>query len=74
MKIKDLRDKIKDLPDDMDVVLYDSHDRLGYEGYNYQVRPIRKAKTKLVKKIGDIKAVQSRPHRDEEAELALIIE
>lgn len=69
MKIKELRQILKGLPANMDVVVNTgiSPDETTQ---GYIAIPVRKVKKKLVKK----GIVQSRPHKDEKAKLVLIIE
>lgn len=80
MKIKDLRKLLKSLPANMEVVvdtglLLDGDYLQGpNEGYGSIGLPVRKARTKLVKKIGGYTHVQSRPHKDNKAKLVLVIE
>ena len=75
MKIKELREKLKGLPADMEVVidtgLQDGDEQSGYGSIAF---PARKVKTKLVKKTGEYTRVQSRPHKDEKAKLVLVFE
>ncbi len=75
MKVKDLRRLLKNLPANMDVVvdsgLWDEDMK---DGYGSVTLPVRKVKTKLIKKIGGYTRVQSRPHKDEKATLSLVIE
>lgn len=75
MKIKDLRKLLKTLPANMDIMV-DTGLLLGDEpdGYGSVTVEIRKAKTKLVKKIAGHTHVQSRPRKDAKAKLVLIIE
>ena len=63
MKIRDLKEKIKDLPDDMEVLVYEEggHEGNVFEGIARQV-PI--SKTKHVKSVDGRLKVASRPCRE----------
>lgn len=75
MKVKDLRKLLKTLPANMDVVVDTGIVDESIPGrYSSITLPVRKAKTKLIKKVGNYTLVQSRPHRDEDATLSLVIE
>ncbi len=76
MKIKDLRKLLKNLPANMDVVIDTGLllDENTLDGYGSVIVPVRKAKTKLVRKIGNYTHVQSRPRKDEKATLLLVLE
>ena len=74
MKIKDLKESIKDMPDDLEVVFVHAHLHSVKDIYNILGVEARKAKIKLVKDIDGCLMIQSRPKKDEHARLALIIE
>jgi len=74
MKIKELKELIKDLPDDMDVYLIDGHVRPRWSDYGQYAKTPMKIAVKLVRSVNSLKLVQSRPHKDPEASLSLIIE
>ena len=75
MKVKDLRKLLKNLPANMDVVVDTGIVDEPVPGkYSSITLPVRKAKTKLIRKIGNYTLVQSRPHRDAKAKLSLVIE
>ncbi len=75
MKVKDLRKLLKNLPANMEVMVDTGiWDEDCKDGYSSITLPVRKAKMKLVKKIGPYTRVQSRPHRDAKAKLSLVIE
>lgn len=72
MKIKELKEIIRDLPDDMEFFILDKTQILGSEN-NTGIR-VSKVKVKLVKEINGKVLVQSRPKKDLEAKLGLILE
>lgn len=76
MKIKELRALLKGLPANMEVVINTglTDEELQQQFYSNITLPVRKAKKKLVRKIGDYNIVQSRPHKDEKATLKLVLE
>jgi hypothetical protein len=75
MKVKELRKLLKNLPANMDIVVNTGISDETIPGrYTYITLPVRKARTKLIKKVGNYTLVQSRPHRDEDATLSLVIE
>jgi hypothetical protein len=74
MKIKDLKAKINDLPDDMEVVIANVRSDSLEGVYSIFGHEVRKAKVKRVKEVDGYLMVQSRPVKDEDSRLALIIE
>lgn len=72
MKIKELKEIIKDLPDDMELFMLDTQQSLSSE-HNLGVC-VSKVKTKLVKVLDGKILIQSRPKRDLKAKLGLILE
>jgi hypothetical protein len=76
MKVKDLRQILKGLPANMEVLVDTGIQGLleAPAGYNSILSPIKKAKTKLHKTVKGYNLVQSRPHKDEKAKLSLILE
>ena len=74
MKVKDLRAAIKGLPANMDVVVNTGLIDEGVDVYREIVISPRKAKRKLTKKVGGYTLVQSRPKRDDNATISLVIE
>lgn len=74
MKVKELRQLLKGLPAEMDVVVDTGIVDEEISGYSSITLPVRKAKKKLIKKVGAYNLVQSRPHRDEKAKLVVVIE
>lgn len=75
MNVKELREKIKDLSDDMEIVMGLEHSSESIEGYGLVGFKVRKVKSKLVRPV-DIHhvLVQSRPFKDGGAQLMLIFE
>lgn len=74
MKVKDLRAALKGLPANMDVVVDTGLTDARAENYSNIVLVVKKAKTKLIKRVGCYRLVQSRPKKDENATLSLVIE
>lgn len=76
MKVKDLRAALKGLPANMEVVvntgLYDREDNP--DVYREIVLSPRKAKKKLIKEVEGYTLVQSRPKKDDQARIAVVIE
>lgn len=69
MKVKDLIKILKTQPKNMEIVV-NSGITPDETTQGYIAVPVQKAKTKLVKK----GIVQSRPHRDDDATLMLVLE
>lgn len=74
MKIKDLKKVIQDMPDDLEVIMALHHLHSIKDIYNITGCEIRKAKIKLIKEVGGHIMIQSRPKKNENATLALILE
>jgi hypothetical protein len=74
MKIKDLKAKIADMPDDMEVVVGHVRSESIKSVYNIFGYETRKAKIKRIKEVDGYIMIQSRPVKDDDSRLALIIE
>lgn len=76
MKVKDLRQILKGLPANMEILVDSGFNGLenAPAGYCNIALPIKKAKTKLQRTVKTNKLIQSRPFKDQKAKLSLIFE
>ena len=75
MTIGELKARIAEMDDNMEIYIMGSLTITGIENYHDNVLAIRKAKPKRVMKYKDLTLVQSRPQKDEKnSKIALILE
>lgn len=75
MKVSELKKRLSDLPDNMEVVITNGWDTNRIAGYSKIAKKVRKAKPKLTREYyhGAV-VVQERPKKDPEATIAFVIE
>lgn len=74
MKLKDFRKLTKGMSGNTEIMVDTGLIDHNVQDYGSLLVPVKKAKMKLQKKLGQYPHVQSRPHKDKDATISLILE